>query len=251
MSSVRWACGVHAVAAALTHDPGAVLELWIDAEARNPRLLELKVLAEGKGIAVQRVRAPTLDRQSGGVRHQGVIAKLRLAQAPAAALSTLLDAAGGAALLVLLDGVQDPHNLGACIRSAAAFGATAVIVPKDRAAGMSEVVARTAAGTSAWLPLIQVANLARCMEELRERGVWLYGASGAADESIYQQDWRGAVGLVLGSEGQGLRRLTRERCDRLVRIPIDPRVESLNVAVACGVLLAEVARQRQRASAGG
>lgn len=159
-------------------------------------------------------------------------------------LEGLVEAAEGRALVLILDGVQDPHNLGACLRSAAAAGVTAVVIPKDKSASVNATVRKTSAGAADRIPVVAVTNLARCLRDLQKQGVWLYGLAGEAEASLYSVDLRGNVGLVLGGESDGLRRLTREHCDGLVKIPMPGEIESLNVSVATGVTLFEVVRQR-------
>ena len=156
-----------------------------------------------------------------------------------------MEAAEGKALLLVLDGVQDPHNLGACLRSAAGAGVTAVVIPKDKSVGVNATVRKTSAGAADRIPVVQVTNLSRCLRDLQQLGVWIYGLAGEAEASLYSLDLRGNVALVLGGEADGLRRLTREHCDGLVKIPMPGEIESLNVSVAAGVTLFEAVRQRQ------
>jgi 23S rRNA (guanosine2251-2'-O)-methyltransferase len=187
-----------------------------------------------------------LDRLAGDERHQGACLQIRSAGVLGeGALDDLLDAATTPPFLLVLDGVQDPHNLGACLRTADAVGVTAVIVPKDRAAGMSATVRKVASGAAETVPLIQVTNLARTLRWLKEREIWIVGTDDQADHSLYASKLTGPLAIVLGAEGTGLRRLTRENCDALVSIPMRGVVESLNVSVATGVLLYEALRQRQ------
>jgi 23S rRNA (guanosine2251-2'-O)-methyltransferase len=186
-----------------------------------------------------------LDKLAAGERHQGVVAELLpRAGDPETQLEEALEAAGDAPLLLVLDGVQDPHNLGACLRSADAAGVAAVLVPRDRAAGLTPVVRKVAAGAAETVPLVAVVNLARTLRELKERGVWLVGTDDSAEKTLYDAELTGPVALVMGSEGEGMRRLTRECCDQLVSIPMAGAVESLNVSVAAGVALFEAVRQR-------
>ncbi len=237
--------GINSVAAALEHDPGNVLELLIESGSRNTRVQELLEMAQGHGIKPQMRSRDALDRLSEGERHQGVIARYR-ATVPKGDtdLPTLIADAGTDALFLVLDGVTDPHNLGACLRSAEAAAASAVIIPRDRAVGLNATVRRAAAGAADRIPLISVTNLARTLKLLKDSGVWLTGLVGESEQSIYALDWRGPTALVLGSEGAGLRRLTRESCDFLARIPMRGQVESLNVSVAAGIVLFEALRQR-------
>jgi 23S rRNA (guanosine2251-2'-O)-methyltransferase len=194
-------------------------------------------LAREHGIACQAVRRETLDGMAGGGAHQGVVARL----APAAPLDeddleALLDRLEGPPLLLVLDGVQDPHNVGACLRTADAAGVHAVIIPRDRAAGLTPAARKAAAGAAETVPLIRVVNLARCLRKLKDRGIWLAGAEANAP-SVFSVDLSGPLALVLGGEGAGLRRLTRETCDLLVSLPMKGSVASLNVSVAAGALL--------------
>lgn len=240
-----WIGGIHAVQSLLDNDPAALLELMVAREARNPRLDELLAQARAAGVGLQRAPRSTLDRLGEGVRHQDVLAHVRERPAPDERdLPELAAAAGSRALFLVLDGVQDPHNLGACLRSAAAAAATAVIVPKDRSAPLNAAARKAAAGGAEIVPLVRVTNLARALDALKAAGVWLVGLAGEADQDIYARDLRGATALVMGAEGEGMRRLTAERCDFLARIPISDRVESLNVSVAAGVCLFEARRQR-------
>ena len=238
-----WIAGINAVAAAL--EAGQDLaEVLIDGKAKNPRLAEIGSAAKSAGIALRFVPLDQIERQAAGARHQGVIARVQSSRSyDERDLEGLIEAAAKP-LLLILDGVQDPHNLGACLRSAEAAGVAAVIVPRDRAVGITPVVRKAAAGAAERVPLIRVTNLARTLKSLKEAGVWLVGLAGETDESIYQRDLRGPLAIVMGGEGDGLRRLTREHCDFLVRIPMRGQTESLNVSVATGVALFEALRQR-------
>ncbi|MDQ3494430.1 MAG: 23S rRNA (guanosine(2251)-2'-O)-methyltransferase RlmB [Pseudomonadota bacterium] len=247
----HWIAGINAVAAAIEHDAGNVREVLLEAGAKNPRILEIESSARHHDIDVRRVAQQALDGVAGGLRHQGAVARYAAAKTWGENdLAGLVDAAAGKALLLVLDGVQDPHNLGACLRSAAAAGATAVVIPKDKAVQVNPTVRKTSAGAADSVPVVRVTNLARCLRELQQQGVWIYGLAGDAAGSLYALDLRGNVALVLGGEGDGLRRLTREHCDQLVNIPMPglgstPGLESLNVSVAAGITLFEAVRQRQ------
>lgn len=237
------ATGINAVDSLLEISPERVTQLWLHGDSARLRSLEDR--ARYAGISVQRADNPALDRLSDGARHQGVVAEI----IPAGVLDlngvlALIKAAGDNALVLVLDGVQDPHNLGACLRSAAAANATAVIVPKARAAGLTPAVRRAAAGAADIVPLAMVSNLASALRALAEIGVWSVGLAGDGDSSLYESDLTGPLALVLGGEEKGLRRLTRERCDALARIPMPGRMESLNVSVAAGIALFEALRQR-------
>ncbi|HET6604421.1 MAG TPA: 23S rRNA (guanosine(2251)-2'-O)-methyltransferase RlmB [Xanthomonadaceae bacterium] len=238
--------GINAVASALEHEHAGVHELLVQADVRNARVNALAREAGRRGIPVRHVDADALVRATGLLRHQGV-AMVRDAPRTASyderALPGLL-AAQAQPLLLVLDGVQDPHNLGACLRSAAAASVTAVIAPRDKAAGITPAVRKVAAGAAERVPFVQVTNLARTLRQLREAGVWIVGLAGEGERSVYELDLTGPLAIVLGGEGEGLRRLTREHCDFLARIPIDAAVESLNVSVATGVALFEARRQR-------
>jgi 23S rRNA (guanosine2251-2'-O)-methyltransferase len=237
--------GIHAVEAALQYDAGNIVELYIETGAQNARVKELSERARDLGVKPHARDRAALDRMTGGARHQGVVAKYN-APAPLAEsdLLRLVEEAAGDALILVLDGVTDPHNLGACLRSAEAAGVTAVVVPKDRAVGITPTVRRASAGAADRVPFVAATNLSRTLKVLKDAGVWLTGLLGDADASVYSIDFKGPVAIVLGSEGEGLRRLTREACDFVARIPMRGGIESLNVSVAAGVALFEVLRQR-------
>jgi len=246
----QWIVGINAVASAVEHDAEHVREVLVEAGAKNPRLAEIEQQARRRDIEVRRVAQQALDGVSGGTRHQGVAARYAAAKTwDEHDLEALVEQAQGRALLLVLDGVQDPHNLGACLRSAAAAGATAVVIPKDKAVQVNATVRKTSAGAADSVPVVRVTNLSRTLSELQKLGVWIYGLVGGAGASLYALDLKGNVALVLGGEADGLRRLTREHCDQLVSIPMpgvetSPGVESLNVSVAAGVTLFEAVRQR-------
>ena len=241
----QWIAGINAVASALEHDVEHVREVLIEAGGKNPRLTEIEETARRRDVSVRRVNTQALEGIAGGLRHQGVIARYEAAkQVAESELPGLIEAAEGKALLLVLDGVQDPHNLGACLRSAAAAAVTAVIIPKDKAAPINATVRKTSAGAADRIPVISVTNLARTLRAIKEAGVWVYGLDGGATTGIHGIDLRGNVALVLGGEGEGMRRLTREHCDGLIRIPMPGEMESLNVSVATGVALFEAVRQR-------
>ena len=239
------AYGIHAVRVLLSRHPQRVRRVLLGAGRDAGRLAEIRGLAQRAGVQVSAADDAALDRLAGGERHQGVVAEVQpRAGDPETQLEEALEAAAGAPLLLVLDGVQDPHNLGACLRSADAAGVAAVIVPRDRAAGLTPVVRKVAAGAAETVPLVAVVNMARTLRDLKQRGIWLVGTDDAADRTLYDADLKGPVALVMGSEGEGLRRLTRECCDQLVAIPMAGAVESLNVSVATGVALFEAVRQR-------
>jgi 23S rRNA (guanosine2251-2'-O)-methyltransferase len=229
----------------LNNDAPRIREVLVENGQRNPRVHELAERAKALNIPVHHRPREQLEKLAGEARHQGVVA---LYEAPPLAsendLSALLDKAGDNALVLVLDGVTDPHNLGACLRSAAAANVTAVIVPKDRAVGLTPVVRRASAGGADRVPLIAATNLARALRTLKDAGVWITGLAGDTDKSIYDIELKGPVALVLGGEGDGMRRLTRETCDFVAKIPMPGAMESLNVSVATGIVLFEAVRQR-------
>jgi 23S rRNA (guanosine2251-2'-O)-methyltransferase len=245
MSKGIWIAGINAVSSALEHDIERVHEVLIEAGGKNPRLADIEDKARRNDISVRRVPLQSLDGIAGGLRHQGAIARYDAPKpVEESELPGLLEAAQGKALLLVLDGVQDPHNLGACLRSAAAAAATAVIIPKDKAAPVNATVRKTSAGAADRIPVISVTNLARTLRAIKDAGVWVYGLDGEATASLYSVDLKGNVALVLGGEAEGMRRLTREHCDGLVKIVMPGEMESLNVSVATGVALFEAVRQR-------
>ena len=240
--------GIHAAQHALQHFPERVLEIWLQAESnkgKGGKLVEIQSLAESLGISIQHVPRKSLDKMSNDQRHQGVVLRQRSARPKDE--SDLLELVKNTSnvLLLILDGVQDPHNLGACLRTADAAGASAVVIPASRGVSMTPVVRKVASGAADSIPLIEVRNLARTLKQIQDEGVWLIGTSDQADQTIYDQDLKGAIGLVMGSEDKGIRRLTSEYCDHLVQIPMAGVVESLNVSVASGVCLYEAVRQRR------
>ncbi len=241
--------GIHAVAALLEREPERFIEVWALKGREDERLLPLLTELEGLGIRVQPVGRKALDEKSEGNNHQGIMARVkeapRLSEHDLATLLDELSATAEAPFLLVLDGVTDPHNLGACLRSADAAGVHAVVVPKDKATGLTPIVRKVACGAAEVIPLIQVTNLARTLRELQERGVWIVGTAGEADHDLYQAKLTGPMALVMGAEGKGMRRLTREHCDELVSIPMAGAVSSLNVSVATGVCLFEAVRQRR------
>ncbi len=235
--------GFHAVTAKLRHDAAGVREIYLVAGRQDGRMRDLVQLAESRGVRTTSVDAARLDGMAGGARHQGVVAKVA-AQQHFVTVDDVLDGLHEPALLLVLDGVTDPHNLGACLRVADAAGAHAVIAPKDRACGLNATAIKVASGAADTVPYIVVTNLARALREIKERGIWTIGAAGEATRDLYAVEQKGATAWVLGAEGEGLRRLTRETCDELARIPMHGAVESLNVSVASGICLFEARRQR-------
>lgn len=236
--------GFHAVTGRLRAAPGTLVEIYLDATRDDARTKALVKLAADKGVRVMQVEVARIDGLGGGVRHQGVAASVETTSAAAKSLDDLLDGIGGPSLLLVLDGVTDPHNLGACLRVADGAGVHAVIAPKDRACGINATVSKVASGAAEVIPYFMVTNLARTLEELKERDIWIIGTMDDAAEGLYEADFPASSAWVFGAEGQGMRRLTRERCDLQVRIPMHGTVESLNVSVAVGVCLFEARRRR-------
>jgi 23S rRNA (guanosine2251-2'-O)-methyltransferase len=237
--------GIHAVDAALSRAPEQVAAVFVAEDSRNPRVRTLEQQARQLGVRVVRESRAVLDRRSEGERHQDVIADFTPNNIYGEKdLGRLLDAINGEPLILVLDGVQDPHNLGACLRTADAAGVALVILPKDRSAPLTPVVRRAASGAAEVLPILLVTNLARVLQHLKQRGVWLAGTMDEAESDLYGTDLTGPLALVVGSEGQGMRRLTAELCDYRVRIPMAGTVSSLNVSVATAVCLYEILRQR-------
>jgi len=235
--------GFHAVLSRVRADASSVLEIYLDETRNDARARDLAAAAERSGVKLMRVPTKRLDGFYGGGRHQGVVARVEVKSA-ADTVEELLDQVQQPLLLVL-DGVTDPHNLGACLRVANAAGANAVIAPRDRAAGITPAVSKVASGAAEATPYIMVTNLARALAEIKERNVWVIGADERADKTLYEADLPESIAWVLGAEGEGMRRLTRESCDLLVRIPMLGDVASLNVSVSAGVCLFESVRRRR------
>lgn len=239
--------GFHAVTVRLKTAPDSIVEVLFDNSRRDARMKQFLARAQEAGVRLIEADATRIAKLAGSHGHQGVAARVKEV-AQQRSLDDLLNALerdGRAPLLLVLDGVTDPHNLGACLRVADGAGAHAVIAPKDHAAGINATVAKVASGAAETVPYFMVTNLARCLGELKERGIWVTGTSEDAPQTIYQADLRGPTALVLGAEGPGMRQLTRKSCDALARIPMMGAVESLNVSVASGVCLYEAMRQRQ------
>ena len=239
--------GFHAVSARLRRDPEGIGALYVAQGREDARMRSLLAQAETQGCRVLPVDSARLDGMVGTRRHQGVVARVSRTSRTVS-LDDVLETLEGPALLLVLDGVKDPHNLGACLRVADAAGAHAVIAPRDRAVGLNATVAKVACGAADSVPYVTVTNLARALRQMQQAGVWVLGADGEAARSVHQIDQRGPVAWVLGAEADGLRRLTRETCDELAAIPMLGTVESLNVSVASGICLFEALRQRSAAS---
>ena len=241
--SSRLIYGFHAVTSKLRHDPESVKEIFIDATRQDARARDLLKHAELQGVKIVLADGKRLDGFAAGARHQGVVARIEGGR-KLAHLDDVLDTLEEPAFLLVLDGITDPRNLGACLRVADAAGVHAVIAPKDKSAGLNDVAVKTACGAAETVPYIMVTNLARTLRELQEREIWVIGTAGEADSDLYAADWPQATAWVMGAEGEGMRRLTRETCDQLVSIPMHGSVESLNVSVAAGVCLFEARRRR-------
>ncbi|MEY2685599.1 MAG: hypothetical protein RJA09_2744 [Pseudomonadota bacterium] len=247
MSAPKVLFGFHAVGVRLKTAPASVIEVYVDPSRRDARMRQFVDRAKEAGVRLIDADGLRLAKLAGSHGHQGVAARVE-AVAQAKSLDDVLDqleqGGTGAPLLLVLDGVTDPHNLGACLRVADGAGAHAVVAPKDHAAGINATVAKVASGAAETMPYFMVTNLARTLNELKERNIWVIGTSDDAPKTIYQVDLKGPVALVLGAEGQGMRQLTRKTCDELVSIPMQGAVESLNVSVASAVCLYEALRQR-------
>ena len=237
--------GLHAVRAVLERRPQDVMRLSIAAARDDARVRELRELAAARGVKASASSTAALDAGTGGAAHQGVVAEVNPSlPLDENSLLDLLMAEGRPALVLVLDGVSDPHNLGACLRTADAAGATAVVAPRDRAASLTPVVRKVAAGAAETVPFAQVTNLARSLRDMKQAGLWIGGAAEDGEKTIFEADLTGPLALVMGSEGRGLRRLTRENCDFMLSLPMRGAVASLNVSVAAGITLYEALRQR-------
>lgn len=236
--------GLHAVMAALQNKSEKISRLYVARERQDKKIKEILFLAKENNIPIESEERKELDQLAGSPHHQGVIACCQKNQSYTENDLQSLLAAASRPFVLILDGVQDPHNLGACLRTANAAGVHCVIAPKDRSVGMTPTVSKVACGAAETLPFIQVTNLVRTIQELKNQGIWIYGAAAEAEQSLYQLDLTGPLALVLGAEQSGLRRLTREHCDGLASIPMQGSVSSLNVSVATGIMLYEAVRQR-------
>jgi len=243
-SNTRLIHGFHPIMARLRHDPESVKEIYLDNNRQDRRVKDLLRLAEQAGARVVQVEHPRIEGMAPNARHQGVVARVDSRQ-KAIHLDDVLDTLEEPPFLLVLDGITDPRNLGACLRVADAAGVHAVIAPKDRAVGLTDVAMKAASGAAETVPYIMVTNLARTLRELKERDIWVVGTAGEASEDLYTAQWPVATAWVMGAEGDGMRRLTRETCDALVHIPMAGSVDSLNVSVAAGVCLFEAVRRRR------
>ncbi len=245
MADTHLIYGLHAVTAVLQHEPDSIKTVWMEHARRDKRAQQLVSLLKQHGIPLQRVERDELDKMAAGGRHQGIVAEARLQPAlDDAGLKTLLAGLEKPPLLLILDGVEDPHNLGACLRTADAAGVHAVIAPRDKACGLTSTVRKVASGAAETVAFVQVTNLVRTLKFLQQSGIWVIGTDPATSSSLFDADLTGPLALVLGAEGKGLRRLTREACDSLVKLPMFGSVQSLNVSVSAGICLYEALRQR-------
>jgi 23S rRNA (guanosine2251-2'-O)-methyltransferase len=244
MSTQEIIYGLNSLGALLNANADCIQQLFVDKKRSDKRVQEIIQLAKDKGVNVSYENRAELDKLSQGGNHQGVSARCDMPKTHDEALLNSLLNQNDQPLFLVLDGVQDPHNLGACLRTADAVGVSAVIIPKDRSVSMTSTVVKVASGAAYTLPVVSVTNLSRTIRKLQESGVWFVGTDGASEQSLYEVKLTGSIALVLGAEGSGLRRLTKELCDFLVHLPMQGSVESLNVSVAAGVCLYEALRQR-------
>lgn len=239
----EWIYGFHAVEAAIRED--RVIRVMLDPARKDKRMQTLYDLLDEFNIRYERADQQTIEKLVQDSRHQGIIAQIEVRGAESEDyLYKLLDRIEHHPFLLILDEVQDPHNVGACLRSAEAFGVDAVIIPKDNACSLTPIVRKVSSGSSERIPFIEVTNLSRMLEKIKERGIWVSGLAGGGETTIFSADFRGPIAIVMGSEGSGIRRLTEKHCDFIVKIPMEGEIESLNVSVATGVTLAEAYRQR-------
>lgn len=237
--------GIHAVEALLKHSPERIIELWLLQGRDDDRLTELANQAKAFGTTIQVASRKVLDDKAESSQHQGIVARVKAAKILSEHDLDDLLAKTALPFLLILDGVTDPHNLGACLRNADAAGVQGIIVPKDNSVGLTATVSKVACGAAETVPLFQVTNLARTMRHLQEKGIWIVGTAGEADCELYQADLKGSLAIAMGAEDKGLRRLSRESCDSLISIPMAGSVSSLNVSVATGICLFEAVRQRR------
>lgn len=243
MSNNEKIFGIHAIESFLQRTPERVLQLFVQKSRNDKKLNHIEQLAKSGGIRIQQVEKKKMDDWVRG-NHQGVIAEVKVIDAKMDEVELLELAESESNILVLvLDGVTDPHNLGACLRTADAAGVTAVVVPKDKSAPLSAVARKVACGAAETVPLVKVTNLSRFLKSIKDQGVWVIGTAGEATEDVFEVKFEGNLALVMGAEGDGMRRLTRENCDQLIKIPMAGSVSSLNVSVATGVCLFEMVRQ--------
>ncbi|GAC32533.1 23S rRNA (guanosine(2251)-2'-O)-methyltransferase RlmB [Paraglaciecola polaris] len=244
MAQHEWLYGIHALESVIEREPERLIELFVLKGRDDKPINNIINHARKFGIAVQFCQRKTLDEKVNGEQHQGVVAKAKPGkQFNESDLDEIIKNSTTPFILVL-DGVTDPHNLGACLRTADAAGIDAIVVPKDNSVALTPVVRKVACGAADLIPLVQVTNLARTLREIKDAGVWVVGTAGEATQSIYECKMQGPIALVMGAEGKGMRRLTREHCDELIKLPMAGSVSSLNVSVATGICLYEIVRQR-------
>jgi 23S rRNA (guanosine2251-2'-O)-methyltransferase len=237
--------GIHAVQAALDYSPKKINKAWVDTQRQDKRLMQAIDDLLSLGIDPEKTDRKKLDRFAEGKNHQGIVIEVEMpAELSESDLKQAVETLSGTPLLLVLDNVQDPHNLGACLRTADATGVQGVIITKDNATGITPTVCKVASGAAETVPVYQVTNLSRTLRWLKDQGIWIMGAAGSASQTVYQTDLTMPLAVVVGAEGKGLRRLTQEQCDFLVKLPMLGQVESLNLSVATGVLLYEAVRQR-------
>lgn len=247
--SEQFVYGIHAVSALLDNPHRTIKTLFLSQDRVDKRLQELLDKAAQKNVRIEKLSMQKMNQRFAEFTHQGIVASaLALPEYSEPDLLVLLESSKKPSLILILDGVTDPHNLGACLRSADAAGVDFVVIPKDKSASITPVVSKVACGAAESIPVVRVTNLARAMDILKQAGVWIYGAAGEATESLYQIDCTGTIAIAMGAEGEGLRRLTRDHCDGLFSLPMLGTVESLNVSVATGISLYEVVRQRHRSA---
>jgi 23S rRNA (guanosine2251-2'-O)-methyltransferase len=245
MAQQEWLYGLHAMQSVLEKEPERVMELLVLKGRNDDRLTTIVNQARRFGISIQFCQRKTLDDKVNGEQHQGVVARAKPARVLDEADLDAILARESQPLILVLDGITDPHNLGACLRTADGAGVHAVVVPKDKSASLNGTVRKVACGAAEVIPLIQITNLARTLKHLQDKGLWIVGTAGETDKTLYDVDLKGPTALVMGAEGKGMRRLTKETCDELVKLPMAGSVTSLNVSVATGVCLYEIVRQRQ------
>lgn len=237
--------GLHSAQAALDYSAENILQVWVDSHRQDKRLSEIIKQVSDLGLNTEKADRKKLDRLAGGPNHQGIVIEIEMPAAKSEdQLKTDILNITTPPLFLVLDNVQDPHNLGACLRTADATGVNGVIITKDNATGITPTVCKVASGAAETVPVYQITNLARTLRWLKDQGLWILGAAGDGDQTIYQADLKVPMALVIGAEGKGLRRLTREECDMMVKLPMLGKIESLNLSVATGVFLYEVVRQR-------
>lgn len=245
MAETQRVYGIHAVESILKNRPDQVLTVWFMKERSDKRVQTLHQMAEKLGLGIQHAHTKKLNELAGDTHHQGVVAEYRVAKPwTEAELIEKLEQTEKDCLLLVLEGIQDPHNLGACLRTADGAGVFAVIIPRDKAASITPVVRKVACGAAENIPIVMVNNITRLLETLKPLGIWIKGAAGEAKDSIFQTDFTGKIAIVLGAEGSGLKRITEAACDSLFSIPMKGSVDSLNVSVATGICLYEALRQR-------